>query len=145
MTQDKGAVGINRISTDQTTALTLLRTGQMPERRYFELCRENGWPEERLPGAPRPSRWRRRAILAACVIFAIEFGAMVFHDRVRLLVANARAGCFPWAPAEVEYHPGMTLCPGQSARAYVLVPFPWDHRAPALPSLPEQLPPGHRI
>lgn len=33
-----------------------------------------------------------------------------------LFYINAQAGCYPWSPAIVEYHDGMTICPGQGAR-----------------------------
>ena len=44
-------------------------------------------------------------------------------DRVILFVINARAGCWPWSPAEVEYYPGMTLCPGQTAKTTIMIPL----------------------
>ena len=30
-------------------AHTLLRMGQIDAPRYFELCREHGWPQDRVP------------------------------------------------------------------------------------------------
>jgi hypothetical protein len=36
-----------------------------------------------------------------------------------IIALNLGAGCPPWAPSVVEYHDGMTLCPGQSARFWV--------------------------
>ena len=37
------------IKMTHEVALTLLRTEQLSEKRYFELCRDNGWPQNRLP------------------------------------------------------------------------------------------------
>ena len=56
----------------------------------------------------------RLLILALAGIAAFWIAVVVFEDRLRLLVENAKGGCFPWSPAVVEYHEGMTLCPGQS-------------------------------
>jgi hypothetical protein len=39
-----------------------------------------------------------------------------------LVAANLSAGCTPWAPAEVEFKQGMTLCPGQSAKGTFTIP-----------------------
>jgi hypothetical protein len=43
-------------------------------------------------------------------------GLFFFGPQVALFYINAKGGCFPWSPAEVEYYDGMTICPGQSAR-----------------------------
>jgi hypothetical protein len=39
------------------------------------------------------------------------------RERVALFVLNGWHGCWPWSPKEVTFYQGMTLCPGQTARA----------------------------
>jgi hypothetical protein len=62
---------------------------------------------------------------AACAMVAVLSAcAIIFEDDLTALVANARAGCFPWAPAEVEWPKGSpppTLCPGQFARQEFII------------------------
>jgi hypothetical protein len=61
---------------------------------------------------------RRKLVLTSAVLAVWTFAAaMPFAGTwAALLFINARAGCFPWSAAEVEYHPRMTICPGQTAR-----------------------------
>jgi hypothetical protein len=55
-------------------------------------------------------------------LLAIDIGVIYVHrEEWRLLYINARAGCYPWSPAEVEFHEGMTICPGQRARGRIII------------------------
>ena len=62
----------------------------------------------RLTRPPCPSwvRWVNGASLVSNSIVALFYGVVIAD--------NAIGGCYPWSPAEVEYHEGMTLCPGQT-------------------------------
>ena len=70
--------------------------------------------------------WRFRfLIFIICGLLLIFNAAMIFWPQtVVLFLINARAGCFPWTPPEVEYREGMTLCPGQSARMTIIIALP---------------------
>jgi len=39
-----------------------------------------------------------------------------------IAISNIAAGCMPWAPTEVEFHQGMTICPGQTAKGFMIMP-----------------------
>ena len=43
-------------------------------------------------------------------------------------VDDFRAGCWPWSPALVEYHPGMTLCPHQEVDVTFTIIIPRDEK-----------------
>lgn len=58
-------------------------------------------------------------LVALLFIAAGDVMAVVFRKEIALIVINAKGGCYPWSPREVEYHDGMTLCPGQSARTRI--------------------------
>ena len=70
--------------------------------------------------------WRFRfLIFIICGLLLIFNAAMIFWPRqIARLLINARAGCFPWSPREVEYHDGMTIFPGQSARMTIIIAIP---------------------
>ncbi len=55
-------------------------------------------------------------------LLGINAALLLAHDRLALLLINARGGCYPWSPPEVEYHDGMTLCPGQAVRVPFAIP-----------------------
>jgi hypothetical protein len=57
----------------------------------------------------------------AGAMLMLDIALMLFGADLGRLVANARYGCFPWSPPIVEYRPGMTLCPGQSAHATIII------------------------
>lgn len=54
--------------------------------------------------------------LAACI------SGFAFQSAI--LIVNAVDGCYPFAPREVPYHDGMTLCPGQSTHMQFEFEFP---------------------
>jgi hypothetical protein len=39
-----------------------------------------------------------------------------------IFAINAAGGCYPWSPKDVEFHQGMTLCPGQTAHGTIKLP-----------------------
>jgi hypothetical protein len=53
---DRLSDDFNSIEMDHPLALVFLRTGQITEARYFELCRERGWPMDRIPTTPSGRR-----------------------------------------------------------------------------------------
>ena len=58
--------------------------------------------------------------LIAMGIFNIAFlTCSQCRQHVILFFINASYGCWPWSPKVVEYKPGMTLCPGQTAVAHI--------------------------
>lgn len=59
------------------------------------------------------SKWFLIFVLAIDAAITLN---LAFGERVRLFIANGQAGCWPWSPAVVELRPGMTICPGQTAR-----------------------------
>lgn len=67
----------------------------------------------------------RRAGIGLMLVFILMWFmigtllGLVGGDCVVRLYLNAKAGCYPWSAAEVEYHDGMTLCPGQSFRLMI--------------------------
>lgn len=68
---------------------------------------------------------RRKLLLAAMAAMLLVDAAMVvFGARIALFVINASAGCWPWSPGDVEYHDGMTICPGQSAHLDLIISVP---------------------
>lgn len=91
-----------------------------------------------------PRGWLRIGALALIVL--VFFSASAWPS-LRIFYINARAGCWPWSPKMVEYHRGMTLCPGQSAMGTIMLPLisrPGP-KLPPLPPIPSTLPPGVRI
>lgn len=60
------------------------------------------------------------------VVLVLDIVLLVFRQQIALAYINAQGGCYPWSPAEVEYHDGMTLCPGQSARMRLKIIIPAD-------------------
>jgi hypothetical protein len=58
---------------------------------------------------------KRLALIVAAI------AAMVW---LILLAINAAGGCYPWSPKDVEFHQGMTLCPGQTAHIELPQPPP---------------------
>jgi hypothetical protein len=64
-----------------------------------------------------PIIWLGAAATIAANLYLLREPIFVFY-------VNARAGCWPWSPREVEYHDGMMICPGQSARATIIITFP---------------------
>jgi hypothetical protein len=72
----------------------------------------------------------RNLLLGVCVCLLILNLVLFFKgEQMVLLWINGRAGCYPWSPREVEYKPGMTLCPGQSTTVGVpmIAPRQKDH------------------
>ena len=65
-----------------------------------------------LPAQIRRRKWVQAYFLG---VVALLNGAML----IVLIGGMAQSGCYPWAPRLVEFHQGMTLCPGQSATAHV--------------------------
>jgi hypothetical protein len=66
----------------------------------------------------------RIAIMIALALFgAVDGAVIVLHERIAHFILNARDGCWPWSPADVEYHDGMTICPGQTAHGTVIIEF----------------------
>lgn len=61
---------------------------------------------------------------ASVALLCVGLALVICHDQVVRFWINADAGCWPWSPAEVEYHDGMTICPGQSARATIIIVVP---------------------
>lgn len=57
--------------------------------------------------------WVRWVSFSAAVLPLIFF--------VLVLIGNASAGCYPWSPKEIEFHQGMTICPGQSAVGRLII------------------------
>ena len=53
--------------------------------------------------------------IVATIVILLLAVIIALIPQIVLLVLNARAGCYPWSPREVEYHDHMTLCPGQRA------------------------------
>lgn len=74
------------------------------------------------------NRWlgrRRKIIIAvALAILMADAALALFRDRVALFIVNGRAGCWPWSSGVVEYHDGMTLCPGQSVELQIIFVVP---------------------
>lgn len=58
----------------------------------------------------------------AAVLMCFDLILLYFRNDLALLWINARGGCYPWSPREVEYHDHMTLCPGQTARMHIPIP-----------------------
>lgn len=73
---------------------------------------------------------RTALIAVSLVLIALNIAVLIWPQDVRLLVINARAGCFPWSPKEVEFKQGMTICPGQ--RAIHIIELPRDLREPEI-------------
>ncbi len=48
--------------------------------------------------------WRCLALAATLALLALP---------AINVARNVAVGCYPWSPAEVEYHEGMVRCPGQ--------------------------------
>jgi hypothetical protein len=76
-------------------------------------------------------RWNILIALGVAVtIYAISdmatrhFSGLGLTERTKIIVINARAGCWPWTPAVVDYREGMTFCPGQKAIIRLSVPKP---------------------
>lgn len=64
----------------------------------------------------------QRATLIAVLLMNIFLAGMNLGGgagAIGLLIINARGGCYPWSPSEVEFHQGMTICPGQTATMHM--------------------------
>jgi len=70
-------------------------------------------------------RWLLWLCLALC---CVNTALILCRDGIARLWVNAEAGCWPWSPAEVEYRDGMTICPGQSVHATIVIIVPQERR-----------------
>lgn len=59
---------------------------------------------------------RRTAIILFLCSIVVNLALFFYGQQIMLFYLNAKGGCFPWSPKEVEYHDNMTICPGQSTR-----------------------------
>lgn len=66
-------------------------------------------------------RRTRAALLAIAALMVAADLLLFFRDEAFVFYLNAKAGCWPWSPKVVDYHEGMTICPGQSARATIII------------------------
>lgn len=71
---------------------------------------------------------RRAVVMRLAIAFFVSLGVnavfFFYGHEIVLFVINAKGGCFPWSPKEVEYYDGVTLCPGQSTslKMYIVIP-----------------------
>lgn len=78
---------------------------------------------------------RRTAGWIWIICAALNFASAALYlwpEPIMLFFINARAGCWPWSPSDVEFHQGMTICPDQRAHGFIELPPPSKH-APAGP------------
>ena len=73
-------------------------------------------------------RWMN---LGLAILFSLAAGLFV-----TVAIGNLLNGCGPWAPAVVEFHQGMTLCPGQTAKGFIIVPEADLIHSPLHPKIP---------
>lgn len=69
----------------------------------------------------RPAGWSWHMIIAGIAVTA-SWAAVAAFPVAAIVWENVADGCF-FAPATVEYHDGMTLCPGQSTTIRIEVPL----------------------
>jgi hypothetical protein len=70
------------------------------------------------------SRFRRTLVVLFAFMLVADLIALAFRQNVALFIVNAFGGCFPWSPRDVQYYPGMTLCPGQTAHTVIVIEVP---------------------